>query len=96
MAGGVNGEAQLGAHPVGTGDQHRAPVTSRDFHQGAKAADAGEHLAALRTAHQGLDAFDEFVAGVDVDARIAIRDAGALCHGLCRAPVGRPGGRGRV
>src|SRR4030088_330112 len=44
------------------------------------AAGAGEHFAALRAAHQRFDAFNEFIAGVDVDAGIAIGDAGAFGH----------------
>ena len=34
----VDGEAQLGAHPVGAGDQHRLLVARRNLTQGPKAA----------------------------------------------------------
>ena len=34
----VDGKAQLGAHPVGAGDQHRLLVARRDLTQGPKAA----------------------------------------------------------
>ena len=34
----VDGQTQLGAHPVGTGDQYRFLVASRDLTQGPKAA----------------------------------------------------------
>ena len=75
MAPGVDCEPQFRAHPIGARDQHGTLVPGRQLHQRAEAADAGEHLAALRAAHQGLDALDELIAGVDVDARIAICDA---------------------
>ena len=48
----------------------------RHFDQRAEAADAGEHLAAHRAFGDGLDAFDELVARVDVDAGIAIGESG--------------------
>ena len=84
VAAGVDREAQLGADAVGAGHQHRMPVAGRQLHQRAEAADAGEHLAALRALHQRLDALDELVAGVDVDAGIAIGDAGAFTHDYSR------------
>jgi hypothetical protein len=85
MPPGVDREPQFRAHAIGAGDQHRAFVAGRQFHQCAEAADAGEHLAALRAAHQGLDAFDEFIAGVDVDTRIAVGDA-VISHDSSRNP----------
>ena len=77
---GVDRKSQLGADAVGARYQHRLAVTGGQLHQGAEAADAGEHLGALRAAHERLDALDELVAGVDVDARVAITD-GAFGHG---------------
>ena len=43
-----------------------------DLEQRAEAADAGEHLGAHRALRERLDALDQRVAGVDVDARVAI------------------------
>ena len=80
VAAGVDREPQLGADAVGAGDEHRAAVAGRQLDQGAETADAGEHLGALRAAHERLDALDEFVAGVDVDARVAVGDAMAFGH----------------
>ena len=99
VAAGVDRQAQLGTHAVGAGHQHRLPVAARQLHQRAEAADAGQHLAALRAPHQRLDALDELVAGVDVDAGIAIGDAGAFAHGtwrVCTSGAVRPGRYGIV
>jgi hypothetical protein len=76
----VDRQPQLRAHAVGARDQHRALVAGRQLDQRTKAADTGEHFAALRAAHQRFDAFNELIAGVDVDACIAIGDAGAFGH----------------
>ena len=46
-------DAQLGAHPVGTGDQHGVAVTCGDLEQGAETAQAGQHLAGLLRADGG-------------------------------------------
>ena len=59
---------------------HRHAVERLDLDQRAEAADAGEHLGALRAAHDRLDAFDELVAGVDVDACVAIGIAARSVH----------------
>ena len=76
-------------------DQHRALVAGGQLHQRAEAADAGQHFAALGAAHQRFDAFYEFVAGVDVDARIAVGDAVTFCHEPCAVP-GRRGAGARM
>ena len=86
---GVDGEAQLGSNTVGAGHQHRLAVAGRQLDQRAEAADAGEHLAAVRTLHQRLDALDQLVTGVDVDTGIAIGYAAAVCHGNLRMDAGR-------
>jgi peptidoglycan/xylan/chitin deacetylase (PgdA/CDA1 family) len=68
----LEGQLQLGADAVGAGDQHRLPVFLRDLEEGAEAADAGHHLGAQGASGERLDAFDEGIAGIDVDAGIAI------------------------
>ena len=76
MPAGVNREPELGADPVGAGDQHRTAITlERQLDQRAEAADAGQHFGPHGAPHQRLDALDERVAGVDVDAGVAIRVA---------------------
>ncbi len=66
-------ELQLGAHPVGAGDQDRlAIIVPCKFEQCAEAADAGEHPLAQRFPGKRLDVLDEPVAGVDVHAGIAV------------------------
>ena len=52
-----------------------AVPVQRHLDQRAEAADAAEHLAAHRALHGGLDALDELVARVDVDAGVAIGGA---------------------
>ena len=70
---GVDGQAQFGADAVGSRDQHRAfPASRGQLHQGAKATHAGQYLGPMGALYQRLDAFDQFVSGVDIDARIAI------------------------
>ena len=54
-------------------DQHRlacSPCGMRE--QAAEAADAADHLGPQVRAHVRLDALDQLVAGVDVDARVAV------------------------
>ncbi len=88
------GELQLRADAVGAGDQHRLPVALRKLDQRAEAADAGEHFGPHRPGGERLDALDERVAGVDVDAGVAIGKTGrrgraGRCHG-------RGGGRPEI
>ena len=65
-------QLQLRADAVGAGDEHRLAVALADLEQRAEAADAGQHLRAQRPLRERLDALDERVAGVDVDAGVAI------------------------
>ena len=66
-------ELELGADAVGARDEHRLAIALRQLDERAEAADAGEHLGAQRALRERLDALDERVAGVDVDAGVAIR-----------------------
>ena len=67
------GQHQLGADAVGARYEHRLPVaTGRQGEQPPESADAGENLGPPRTGHERLDAFDEFVARVDVDAGVFV------------------------
>ena len=78
---GIDGKAQFGAHTVRAGNQHRATVTvHRDFYQRAEAAEAAQDFWAERPANVGLDALDEFIARVDIDAGVAVGDG----HGTLR------------
>ncbi len=67
------GELQLGADAVGAGDQHRLAIALRQLDQRAEAADAGQHLGPHRPLRERLDALDQRVAGIDVDAGVAVR-----------------------
>ena len=66
-------ELELRADAIGSGDQHRFAEPLADLDQPAEAADAGEHFRAHRSLGEWLDPFDERIAGVDVDAGVAIR-----------------------
>ena len=66
------GELELGADPVGAGDQHRLPVALRQLDERAEAADAGDHLRAQRALGERLDRFDQRVARIDIDAGLAV------------------------
>jgi hypothetical protein len=53
-------------------------VLLRDLEQRAEAADAGQHLGAHGALRGGLDAFDQGIAGIDIDAGIAVGERGAV------------------
>ena len=74
------GQLQLGAHAVGARDQHRLAVLAGQVEQGAEAAQAAHHLGPEAALDQRLDAFDDFVARVDVDAGIAVGEGGGRGH----------------
>ncbi len=68
----IHGQAQLGAHAVGAGDQHRFAVTGGQFAQGAEAAQPGHDFRAAGAFGDMLDAVHQGVAGVDIDAGVFI------------------------
>ena len=72
----LEGQTQLGAHTVRAGDQHGLAVPLGDLEECAKAADAGQHPLAHGLLGQGLDAFDESVACVDVNAGVFVGNGG--------------------
>src|SRR6202790_4154388 len=98
----VDREAQLGTDAVSSRYEHGLAVTvERHSPQGAEAADAAQHFATHRASDEGLDSFDEFLAGVDIDTGLAIGYRGSLSHSdpLCwlaptRGGAGRPVRRG--
>mgnify|MGYP006173072459 CR=1 FL=1 len=49
--------------------------------QRAETAEAAENLGAHRALHRGLDAFDQFVAGFDVDASVLVGNRLGGVHG---------------
>ena len=66
------GELELGADAIGARHQHRLAEAFRQFDQRAEAADSSQHLRAQRALRERLDRFDQAIAGVDVDAGVAI------------------------
>ena len=70
-------ELELGADAVGPGDEHRLAVALRQLHQCTESTDAGQNLRPQRALGERLDGIDQAVAGIDVDARIAIRKRSA-------------------
>ena len=78
---GVDRESKLGADAVGAGDQHGAlPAPLGNLDHRAEAADPGQHLGPHRAGDARLDALDEFLAGIDVDAGIPVGQRGAFGH----------------
>ena len=67
-------EFQLGADAIGAGDQHRVAKTLADLDQPSEAADAREYFRPHRALRERLDALDQRIPGVDVDAGIAVRE----------------------
>jgi len=81
-------QLELGAHAVGAAHQHRLFVALGHFKQGAETADPGQHAFAHRLFGQGLDAFDEFVAGNDVHASVFVGER-CLAHEEACSGAGR-------
>jgi hypothetical protein len=77
----VEGQLQLGADTIGAGDQHRLAVVLRQLHEGTEAANAAQHLGPHGPAGMGLDAFDQIVPGIDINAGIAVGKSGGGSHG---------------
>ena len=67
-----NASLSLVPTPSVPDDQHRLAVALGELEQRAEAADARQHFGAHRALGERLDALDELVAGVDVDAGVAI------------------------
>jgi hypothetical protein len=67
---------ELRADAVGPRDQDRLAVARRQLDEGAESADARQHLRPHGPRRVGLDAFDERIAGIDVDAGVAVRERG--------------------
>ena len=84
-----DGELELGADAVGARNQHGLFVTiHRYFEQRAEAAQAAEHAGALGARDRRLDAFDQGVAGIDVDAGVAVTQGSAGGGGRLRVHEG--------
>ena len=79
---------------VGSGDQHRLAETLADLDQPAEAADAGKHLRPHRALGERLDALDQRVARVDVDAGVAVGKGLGGRGGRSHRDVAAPGGHG--
>ena len=70
---------------VGAGHEDRFPVAAGEVEQAAEQADAAQNFRAHGAPDQRLDAFDDFVARVDVDTGVAVGQWGGLRHkGLAR------------
>jgi hypothetical protein len=80
MATGVYGQAQFGAHAIGTRHQHGLAIALWQPHQGAESANPGQDFRALRAADQRLDPFDKFIAGIYIDASVTISQATGVLH----------------
>ena len=65
-------QLQLGADAVGAGNQHRLLEFLGNLDQRAEAADARQHFGAHGALGQRLDALDQGIAGVDIDAGIFV------------------------
>ncbi len=83
MVAGLDRKLELGADPVGGGDQHRVGKTARlEIEQAAEAAKAAEGARALGGRGERCDCPDERVAGVDIDPGVAVGHFG-LVLGSC-------------
>ncbi len=81
MAGGLDGELELGADPIGARYQHWPAIAiERQFDHGAKAADARQHFRAHGACHEWLDALDQCIPRIDIDTGITVGVAVRLAH----------------
>ena len=82
------GQLELGAHAVGARDQHRLAVLAGQVEQRAEAAQAAHHFRPEGALDQRLDALDEFIAGVDINTRVAVGEGSGRGHGRSGAGKG--------
>ena len=81
MPAGFDRKPQFRAHAIGARDQYRPPVAiHRDLHQRAKATDSCQDFGPLGALDQWLDALDQLIARINVDAGIAIGVAADFAH----------------
>ena len=66
-------QLQLGSDAVGADDEHRLAIPAGNFEEASEAADARQHLGPGGAAGERLDALDQRVALLDVDAGVAVR-----------------------
>ena len=78
----LEGELQLRSDTVGAGYEHGLAITLRHLEQRTEAADAREDTRTKRAFRERLDAFDELVARVDVDSRVAISESSRCAHAV--------------
>ncbi|MDT4847652.1 hypothetical protein FQZ97_817170 [compost metagenome] len=69
-------QLELGAHAVGARDQHGLLEFLRQLEQRTEPADAGHHAFAHGALGKRLDAVDQCVAGIDINAGVAVGKAG--------------------
>ena len=79
---GVDGDAQLGADPVGGRDQDRILIArALQIEQRAESAQTGHRAGAVGALGSGFDPFDQVVACIDIHACIGIGDpVGFIAH----------------
>jgi hypothetical protein len=80
---GIDGDAQLGADPIGRGDDDRVGIArGLEVEQPAKAAQPSHHSGPVGRFGGRLDAFDQGVAGIDIDTSILVSQRiGTVSHG---------------
>ena len=77
-------DLELGADAVGAGDQDRILEARREVEQAAEAAERREHARSVGAARERLDALDQRVAGVDVDAGFLVGQGRPIVAGGVR------------
>ena len=68
----VDSQLQLGADTVGARDQHWLFIVFRQLKQATETTETAHHAGAIGAGYAGFDFFDELVAGVNIDTRIAV------------------------
>ena len=88
VAAGLDGDLDLGADPVGRGDQDRiVKARGLEVEQAAESADLGTGAGARGGTHQRLDQIHHAVSGVDIDTGVRVA---SLIHGNAPNRIEKP------
>ena len=79
----LDSQLELGTDAIGARHQDGLAVTvHRQFEQRAKASQSGEHPGDAGPRRYRLDAFNQSVSGVDIDAGTAVIQRRVICNGI--------------
>jgi hypothetical protein len=78
----VDGESQLGANTVGSGNQDRPPETvGGQSEKAAESTQSGDDFRPSRPGDGRFDQFHQSVSGIDVDTGVLVTERRLIRHG---------------